>query len=198
MRLITMSQFVDYVLTSGTSRLTAVERILQGVDDKSPDFYAPVRKTIVDMHTKGDDDAVLDSLLASLVDSRERIIFPKVVNGYKKFLRQGEMTWFEPPMRDYPLGSLTLRAAPELGLTIAGRPHVIKLYFRGEPIDPQRIVIVNQVLASAFCAAWPGVVFSTLDVRRARLYPYKPNSKVWTLLRAESLSISHLLEGLAS
>jgi hypothetical protein len=101
-------------------------------------------------------------------------------------------------MRDYPLGPISVRVNPEIGLLINGRPHAIKLYFRGEPIDPQRIVIVNQLLASAFCAAWPGVVFSTLDVRRARLYPYKPNSKGGALLRAESLSISHLLEGLAS
>ncbi|MFO0588756.1 MAG: hypothetical protein U0441_14495 [Polyangiaceae bacterium] len=192
MESISLSYFVDFVLTSGTGKLTSVKQLKQGRDERFSDFYRPVREAIVDMHQKGLDTIVLDDLLSTLVDPRERRIFPKVVNGYKKFLRQGKMTWFEPPMRDYPLGPINVRVNPEIGLLIDGRPHAIKLYFRGDPLSPQRILVVNQLLANALSTTWPGTVFSVLDVRRARLYAYRPKSEVGLLLKAEAASLSSL------
>ena len=192
MESISLSYFVDFVLTSGTGKLTSVKQLKQGKDERFTDFYRPVREAIVDMHEKGLDTGVLEDLLASLVDPREKRIFPKVVSGYKKFLRQGRTTWFEPPMRDYPLGPISVRVNPEIGLLIDGRPHAIKLYFRGDPLSPQRVMVVNQLLAHALGPTWPGTVFSVLDVRRAKLYPYRPKSEVVHLLRAEAASLSSL------
>ena len=197
MQPITMSQFVDYVLTSGTSKLTAAKRIVsQGADEQASDFYRPIREAIGDMHRAGLDTVVLDDLLASLVDKREQLLFFKVASGYKKFLQQGKMIWFEPPMRNYSLGSIDIRIAPELGLLIDGRPYVVKLYFRGEPIDPQRVVITNQLLTNALSTTWPGTVFSVLDVRRARLHGYRPKSEVGLLLKAEAMHLAHILGSL--
>lgn len=192
MESISLSYFVDFVLTSGTSRLTSVKQLKQGKDERFSDFYRPVREAIVDMHEKGLDTGVLDDLLYSLVDPREKRIFPRVTAGYKRFLRQGRMTWFEPPMRDYPLGPLSVRVNPEVGLLIDGRPHAIKLYFRGDPLSPQRVMVVNQLLSNALSATWPGTVFGILDVRRAKLYPYRPKTEVVHLLRAEAASLSSL------
>lgn len=192
MESISLSYFVDFVLTSGTGRLTSVKQLKQGKDERFSDFYRPVREAIVDMHEKGLSAAVLDDLLMSLVDPREKRIFPKVVSGYKKFLRQGRVTWFEPPMRDYPLGPLSVRVNPEIGLLVDGRPHAIKLYFRGDPLSAQRVMVVNQLLANSLSATWPGTVFSVLDVRRAKLYPHRPKSEVGLLLRAEAASLSSL------
>lgn len=192
MESISLSYFVDFVLTSGTGKLTSVKQLKQGKDERFTDFYRPVREAIVDMHEKGLDTAVLEDLLASLVDPREKRIFPRVVSGYKKFLRQGKVTWFEPPMRDYPLGPISVRVNPEVGLLIDGRPHAIKLYFRGDPLSPQRVTVVNQLLANALSSTWPGTVFSVLDVRRAKLYPYRPKGDVVHLLRAEAASLSSL------
>lgn len=192
MESISLSYFVDFVLTSGTGKLTSVKQLKQGKDERFSDFYRPVREAIVDMHEKGLDTGVLDDLLTSLVDPREKRIFPKVVSGYRKFLRQGKMTWFEPPMRDYPLGPISVRVNPEIGLLIDGRPHAIKLYFRGDPLSPQRTMVVNQLLSNAMSATWPGTVFAVLDVRRAKLFPHRPKSEVAHLLRAEAASLSSL------
>jgi len=192
MESISLSYFVDFVLTSGTGRLTSVKQLKEGRDERFSDFYRPVREAVVDMHQKGLDTAALDDLLTSLVDPREKRIFPKIVGGYKKFLRQGRMTWFEPPSRDYSLGPLSVRVNPELGLLIDGRPHAIKLYFRGDPLSPQRTLFVNQLLANAMATTWPGTVFAVLDVRRAKLYPYRPKSEVGLLLSAEAASLSQL------
>lgn len=187
---VSTQEFVDFVLTSGTGRLTQVKQVKAGV--RVADFYLPMREAIVDMHRSGLAEDVLDDLLSSLIDPRERRIFPKVVNGYKKFLRQGKTAWFEPPMRDYSMGPLSVRVNPEIGLLIDGRPHAIKLYFRNDPLSPQRIVVTNQLLTNALSTTWPGTVFSILDVRRARLYPYRPKAEVGLLLKAEAQCLASL------
>jgi hypothetical protein len=188
-----MSEFVDFVLTSGTGKLTAVRYVKQHLYDRGADFYKPLRESIVDAHEKGlDVPAALADYLTTVVDPRERRIFPKVVKGYGKFLRGQKMTWFEPPMRDYPVGPLSVRVNPEVGLLIGGKPHAIKLYFRGDPLAPQRAMVVNELLHGAFSATWPGTVCAVLDVRRARLYPYRPKSEMGALLRAEAASFASL------
>lgn len=197
MESISLTYFVDFVLTAGTGKLASIRQMKEGRDERYSDFYRPVREAIVDMHQKGLDTAVLDDLLATLVDPRERRIFPKVVSGYRKFLRQGKMTWFEPPMRDYPLGPISVRINPELGLLIDGRPHAIKLYFRGDPLSPQRALLVNQLLHGALAQTWPGTVFGVLDVRRARLHPFKARTEVGALLQAEAASFSTLFDAAA-
>lgn len=196
MKPIRLSQFADYILTAGAGKVAQIKAIKQDHDERFSDFYRPVREAIVDMHTKGLDTIVLDDLLASLVDPRERRIFPKVVEGYKKFLRSGRITWFEPPMRDYPLGPISVHTAPELGLLIDEKPHAIKMYLRGDPISPERIQIINHLLASAMGTAWPGTTFAVLDVRRARLYPCRPKSETGLLLKAEALSFESLWSAL--
>lgn len=193
---IKLTTFVDYALTAGTGRITSVKQIKAPHAAPVEDFYKPAREAIIDMHERGEGGDALDDLLQTRTDRREQQLFPKVVNGYKKFLRQGKMTWFEPPMRDYRVGPISVRVAPEVGLLIDGRPHAIKLYFRGEPISPQRILLTNTLLGDALHATWPGTVFATLDVRRARLYTHHPKTEVGLLLKAEAASLSSLLHAL--
>lgn len=190
---ISLDNFVDYCLTTGPGRVSLVRQLKQGEDERFSDFYRPLRDAIVDMHTKGEDphDA-LDQALARRSDPRERRLFPKAIHGYRRFLQTDKMVWFEPPMRDYPLGPIGVRAAPEVGLLIGGRPHAIKLYFRGDELPPERAMLTNQILSSALGATWPGTVFATLDVRRAKLVPYRPKFELMALLRAEATGLSHL------
>lgn len=194
MESISLSYFVDFMMTSGTGRLTSVRHISDGPDERYSDFYRPVREAIVDMHRKGLDTRVLADFLSSLLDAREKRIFPKVVVGYGKFLRQQrKLTWFEPPFREHALGSVSVRVNPELGLLIDGRPHAIKLYFRGEPLSPQRALLVNEVVGNALASTWPGTVFGVLDVRRAKLFSHEPKAAVGRLIRAEAASLASLL-----
>jgi hypothetical protein len=192
MESVQLPSFLDFVLNAGTGRVSLIKQLKAGHDARAVDFYKPVREAIVDMHERGVGTDALDALVVSLADPRERRIFPKVVHGYKKFLRQGKMTWFEPPYRAYPLGPLTVGVNPEVGLLIDGRPHVIKLYFRGDPITPQRVMLTNALLFGAMSATWPGTVWAVLDVRRAKLYPHRPKPELAALLRAEAACFSSL------
>lgn len=189
--------FIDFVLTSGTGKLGIVKQLKQGRDERFSDFYRPVRETVADMHRRGGDVSALDALLVSLVDPRERRVFPKVVRGYQRFLEKHRVQWFEPPFRSRPLDPITVDVNPELGLLINGRPHAIKLYFRGDPPSPQRVMVTNELMYGAFSATWPGTVCATLDVRRAKLFPYRPKPEIGALLRAEAACFSNLWNALS-
>jgi len=194
MESISLTYFVDFMLASGTGRITSVQQIKHAPDQRYSDVYRPVREAIVDMHRKGLDTRVLADLLTSLTDPREQRLFPKVVIGYGKFLRQHpRLTWFEPPRADHSLGSVAIRVNPELAFLINGTPHAIKLYFRGEPLSSRRAVLINEIQATGLEATWPGMVFAVLDVRRSRLFTHTPKAEVSRLLRAEAQSLASLL-----
>ena len=194
MQSIPLSFFVDFMLTTGTGRLAMVRQLKEGTH---ADFYRPVRDVIVNMHRSAHDmgpfvEESFDNLLRGS-DPRERRIFPKVIAGYQKFLKQGRIVWSDPPMRDWrPFGDVAVRVAPELGLLIDGRPHAIQLHFRGDPPDASRIAATTSILASVLGPTWPGTTFALLDVRRARLYPHRPNEGMDALLRAEAAALGIL------
>jgi hypothetical protein len=194
MESISLTYFVDFMLTSGTGRLTSARNIQKGPDERYSDFYRPAREAIMDMHRKGLDTRALVDFQASLVDPREQRLFPNVLIGYGKFLRrQTKVTWFEPPQAELRLGGMSVRVNPELGLLLGGEPHAIKLYFRGEPLSPQRAVLANEIMADALADTWPKMVFAVLDVRRAKLFPYERKADVSRLVRAEAASLASLL-----
>lgn len=189
-----MSAFVDYAISAGTTRLTQVRELHR--DGGRFDFYKPLREVIADMHRAGSPPGVLKQFAAGQLDPRYARLYPKVVAGYLRWLSSLEKAstapvWFEPPMRDLPLGPIAVQVSPEVGLLIEGRPHVIKLFMRGEPIGKNRVAFTTALMEWAFAVTWPGVTFAVLDVRRAKLYSFK-EQHVSDLLVAEALSFAHL------
>jgi hypothetical protein len=195
---ISLSYFVDFVLKAGTPKLTGVREYKENKDEIYTDFYKPVREAIVEMHKTGASDDCLNQFLASLTDERRKRIYPSIVEGYRKFLSSAKIAWFNPPSGAYPIGGIEINVNPELGLDIDGVPHLIKMYFRGEPLSAKRAqVVLNLLTSSGLGAAVPGSVFAMLEVRKARLHTLKaPNPRLNLLLRGEAASFSTIYAGL--
>lgn len=195
---ISLTYFVDFVLKAGTPKLTGVREFKENKDEIYTDFYKPVREAIVEMHKTGVSDRCLDQFLGSLTDERRKRIYPSIVEGYRKFLSSAKITWFNPPAGTYPIGGVEININPELGLIIDGTPHLLKMYFRGEPLSSKRVqVVLNLLTASGLSASVPGCVFAMLDVRKARLHTLKsPNPRLNLLLRGEAASFSTIYAGL--
>ncbi|WP_433929393.1 hypothetical protein AB3662_37405 [Sorangium cellulosum] len=194
---ISLTYFVDFVLKAGAPKLTGVREFKERKDELHTDFYRQVTEAIVDMHRSGKPTSVLDTFLAAQHDERRRRIYPSVVHGYRKFLASGEMTWFEPPVATYRLGDLEINVNPELGLVIDGTPHVIKMYFRGEPLSSKRVSVVLNLLMNGLAESTPGGAFAVLDVRNARIHTFKvPNPRIGLLLRGEAASFATIYTGL--
>jgi hypothetical protein len=191
MEKVSLSYFVDFVLKVGMPRLSGVREFKEHRYDHLTDFYRPLRESIVDMHEKNKPLAALDDLLGTLSDERKRRIFPELVGTYKQWLRPG-MKWFTPPRTTLAVGDLTIDVNPELGFEIDGKPHLIKTYFRGEPLSQKRVSLVLGLIGSALGPARPGTVFSMLDVKNGHLRSQKSahNPRLGVLLRGEAASFS--------
>lgn len=189
---ISFSYFIDFVMKTGAPKLSDVKDFKEHKGDLFPDFYMPLREAIVEMHEQGKTPAGLDDLLTNVRDERKRRIYPSLISGYREFLKSQPMTWFKPPVVGHAIGDIEINVNPELGLKIGNTPHIIKMYFRGEPLAQKRISIVMNLLATALRPTNPGVVFSVLDVKNAKLHSLKvpPNPKVAVLLRGEAASFS--------
>lgn len=194
---ISMSYFVDFVLKAGTPKLTGVREFKERKDELYTDFYRQIREAIVDMHKSGKPDAVLDDFLAAQRDERRRRIYPCIVAGYRKFLASGKMKWFDPPVGVHRLGDLEIKINPEIGLIIDGTPHLIKMYFRGEPLSAKRTSVILNLLMNSLGESNPGTTFAVLDVRNAKLHSFKtPNPRLNVLLRGEAASFATIYNAL--
>lgn len=194
---ISMTYFVDFVLKAGTPKLTGVREFKERKDELVTDFYRQVREAMIDMHRTGKPVEVLDDFLAAQRDERRRRIYPSIVNGYRKLLASREIKWFEPPVATHRIGEIEININPELGLSIDGKPHLLKCYFRGEPLSAKRTAVILNLLSNGLeGVAAPGTVFAVLDVRQAKIHAFKgPNPRLSLLLRGEAASFATIYAG---
>jgi len=192
MEKVSLTYFVDFVLRSGTPKITGVREYKTRKDELSSDFYRTIREGILTMHRRGACESVLDEILAKASDEKKRRIYPHVAAGYRKFLATGDKRWFAPPQGEIQLGPLAVNLNPEVGFMIGKKPHLVKLYFRQEPLTAKRSSIVLALFAAGLGRAYPEHVFAMLDVQRGKLHtaasPHNPRLDV--LLRGEAASFS--------
>jgi hypothetical protein len=193
---VSLTYFVDFTLKIGAPRLALVKEMKEHRHDHITDFYKPLREAIVEMHEKGRPDRALDDLVEHLSDERKRRIFPGLITGYRKFLKASSPTWFTPPVGALQVGDREININPELGFTINGTPHLIKMYFRGEPLARRRVQITLSLITAALGPSRPGTVFGMLDVKNAKLHTLKsaPNPKLPLLMRAEMASFATIYD----
>jgi hypothetical protein len=196
---VSLTYFVDFVMKSGTPKLTVVRNFKDRKEyDPQTDFYKKVRQGIVRLHREGKPKTVLDSLIAGLSDEKKQNAYPEIVSGYKKFLGTKKLKWFEPPQSDWVAGGLTVSVNPELGLEINGQPFVLKLYFKEEALQKKRAEIIAHMMDVTLRPASPSAAaFVVLDVRRGK--PVQPPVPVVghnALLAGEAASFATIFANL--
>jgi hypothetical protein len=195
---ITLTHFVDFVSKAGTPKLTVVKNAKQQLADgydPATDFYKAIRDGIVSMHKKGQPKTALDTVLHGLTDRKKITAYPPLVSGYKKFLGKKEIAWFAPRRDDWSHNGLTVSVNPELGLTIDGTHHAIKLYFKSEALTKLRIDVVTQLMELALDNAKKPMVFAVLDLRNAKLFTSNGvNQGLVALLQGEASSFAQIFK----
>lgn len=188
---ISLTDFVDFVIKSGTPKMTKV-RELRSRDEYEPakDFWRTLRLGIVEMHASGLPKAHLDGVLNNLTDPRKVSAYPSRVAGYKTFLGRKTLSWFTPARDVWISGDLKVRINPELGLNINGADYLMKLYFKEEKLDQRRVdtalYLMDHVLRPKVSA---NVVLGIVDVSEGRMFPSKGlTTNFLPLLRGEAQS----------
>lgn len=190
---ISLTYFVDFILASGTPKLRGVREYKERKDDLCSDFYRPIREAIVNMHRQGLSASTLDDVCRNETDETRKKHYGRVVSGYRALLAAGVQNFFEPPRTSLSLGALEVDINPELGLIIDGKKHLVKLYFRNDPLTPKRTALVLALLSRGFCEKNPEFVAAVLDVRSAKLHTSAMTSpRIDLLLRGEAASFASM------
>jgi len=188
---ISLTSFVDFVSAAGPPKLTVVRRTKKQMEDgygPEKDFYKRIREAIIEMHRAGDTIAHVSGVLPGLTDKKKIDNYPQLVEGYKKWRGRKGTTWFEPVHALWRSGALAVKVNPELGLTIQGTPHLVKLYFKADKLAKRRIDLITHLMAVACADQAPdGCVMGVLDVRRSKLItPTVPIDRIDTMLLGEA------------
>lgn len=198
MEKVSLTYFVDFVMKSGTPKLSVV-RDFKERDKYEPfaDFYKMVREAIVESHKGPLPKKSLDKFLAIVRDEKRRKVYPTIIKGHKRFLGRKSVTWFQPPVGLCKIGNMDISVNPELGLLIDDVPHVIKLYFKEGRLVSNRVSAIVHLMSRALSQAAPGSVFGLLDVRHSKLHVLKsPNPSLHALLEGEAAAFSTMYSAL--
>lgn len=197
---ISLTDFVDFVIRSGSPKLTKVSEIKKRTEYQPAfDFWKPLRDGIISFHRSHKPNKnALDVIMVSIADPKKIVSYPDSVQAYKKFLGRKRVTWFDPPSAEWQPAGLRVRINPELGLNINGIPHVIKLYFKKEDLSKKRVEIVLLLLQSTLRSRTKhNTQFGVLDVQRAKLFATsEADVSLLPLLKGEALNFATIWDSI--
>jgi hypothetical protein len=138
------------------------------------DFYKSLRDRIVEIHREDDQKSVLSTFMASVTDQKKRTNYPSAVSGYRKWWGQKTLGWFVPPRTVYTQHGVEVIINPELGLAVNGARHLIKLYFKTEPLSKLRVDIITRLMEGTLRShCQNNELMAVLDVRQAKLFSFQ-------------------------
>lgn len=189
------TNFVDFVVSSGSKRLTMVKEMKYRPDyNPYNDFYRVFRKGIQDIHQEGRSKSSLD-YLADQPNASRANTYAAMIKGYKKF-------WGTKQIEALPLISsrwhhseLSVRLNPELNLLINGEQTIVKLHLRkDERLTKDKVSAIVNLMEEELKPQLPdNVVFGVLDVYQGILHKKDPKKRnLNALIRAEAESLIFL------
>ena len=170
---ISLTDFVDFVIKSGTPKLTKVRAIKNRPEyEPAMDYWRQLREGIKDFHRAGGGDkSDLDDIVDTLQNSKKIARYTATIRGYKKFLGRKNIRWFTPATGDWSHDELCVKVNPELGLRIDGDRHLVKLYFKDDLLSKNRVEIVSKMMKIVLSGKAPqGTRMAVLDVSQGKLY----------------------------
>jgi type I restriction enzyme S subunit len=176
---ITLTDFVDFVLLSGGKKLSKVREVKKrGGYDSKTDYYKIIREKIIGTLKYNKPISEINKAINLTTDDSKKKNYKLIIDGYKKFLGKKNLVYFEPPKNKYNYKELTLTLNPELGLIIKDVPHVIKLYFKKDKIEKDKIHSIICLMETQLKdMVDSNTKFTVLDIQKSKLY-YKDKRKV--------------------
>jgi hypothetical protein len=183
---ISLTDFVDFVVGVGPTKLTKLREIKRRMKYRYRfDFWRELREGIIVFHAEGTGDKkYFDRLLDRFDDQKQNTYRPLIAN-YKSFLGRKIITATPVERSDWKYKQLVVRINPELGLTINKKPYLIKLYFKAMELTKNRTDVILLLMKHALPNV-PTVTYGLLDVHHNRLYDAVPQEKLLPLLHGEA------------
>ena len=197
---ISLTDFVDFASKAGTSRMRAIRILKKRPPEYHPigDYYKEVREFLQELHQgKVSPDDFAD-VLTKLKNASKIKHFGDVFAGHKKFIGRRKLDYFQPLYCKWNHSDLSVRVNPELGLVVDSVPHLVKLYFKSDPLSKQKTDVITHMMGVSLRAIAPkGSVMAVLDLRRGKLHTRTVLiDGLEVLLASEATAFLQLWEGL--
>ena len=191
MQKISLTDFVDVVSVAGTQKATKVRQI-KNRNEYHPafDFYKKIRDRIVEIHSNNLPKSALDDISDLITDSKKSDPYMNVADCYKKWWGRKSLQWFAPDHGIFQHHSIQVSVNPELGLSINGTKHLIKLYFKAEPLSKNKIDIITHVMSQTLNTEQKGCTASVLDIQNGKLI--SPTVPILGLEEALSAELAYI------
>jgi len=192
---ISLTDFVDFIASSGTTRLVCVKDIAtRGDYHPAKDFYKQVRDVILENCRAAASADALTAAISTIHNPAKAKRHSAALRGMAGFMRRRRTRdWFEPPSGEWLHGNLRVRVNPEAGFVVDGKPHTLKLYFKDKPIAPREAAVVNYLMRSALDCD-KGMRFGVVDVPRGKMLTHSARSPLDALLAGEADSFVTIYE----
>jgi hypothetical protein len=149
---ISLTTFLDYIASTGTTRLRRVREAKLLYDreyNPAADFYGPLRKRIVQIFEEGWDPKRFDELLSDVTDAKKQASYAACRKGIRKWAgvsSKRTLRWTKPGRAIWKSGDLEVSISPELWLEIDGAPHIVKLYCKSEKLTQHKVNLSLRLL----------------------------------------------------
>lgn len=191
---ISLTEFIDFMVATGTSRLTKV-RQAKCRDDYDPrtDYWKPLRDGIVAFHDPANaksKNQYFSELVAGTHPNKIKA-YTDVSDNYKRFLGRKTITKLPIARSTWTHGDLTVRINPEIFLNIDGSRNLIKLYFKQDPLSKAKTDAILTLMSAALPATARVDEYAIYDGRNNRLIrAAAPAPGLMVLIRAEAAAYS--------
>jgi hypothetical protein len=170
---ISLTDLVEITSAAGMSKARKVAAIKRRpAYNPAFDFYKPLREEMAKMHRQGRDIVELRSFADKVSDRKKVGNYQNAIDGYLRWCSKKAIEWFEPARGVYSKHGVEVSVNPELGVSVDGKRHLVKLYFKDEPLQRLRTDVVTVLMeASLRDACHGGEAMALLDVRKGKLFP---------------------------
>ena len=184
---ISLTDFVDFVISVGPTKLTKVREIKRR--DKYGfrfDHWRELREGIVVFHGEGsvDKNKYFEQLVNSQDEKKQSSYRPLAAN-YKSFLGRKQITSNPVERTTWTYKQLKVRINPELSLNINNKPYLLKLYFKATELTKSRVDVILLLMKHALPRT-DEMIYGLLDVHHNRLYDAGPQDRLLPLLHGEA------------
>ena len=168
---ISLTDFVDIVAASGTPKATKVRQVKTRPEYQPAfDYYKQLREGIEECHRSKAPKGQLDDHVGDIRDPKKVQNYKAILAGYKRWWGRKDLRWFEAPSELFSRAGVDVGVNPELGLRINGAPHLIKLYFKADPLSKSRVDVITHLMETCLRSGSPGgTTMAVLDTRRNKL-----------------------------
>jgi hypothetical protein len=186
---ISLTDFIDFLVTVGKPRLTKVRNLKTRPAYKPHfDHWKDMRDAIIAFHGDATQEKgpYFDRFLR-LADESKKESYTPVVTNYKRFLAKKSFAHEDLLWSVWEHRQLRVRINPELHEMIDGRRHVGKLYFKAEPLSKNRVDLILLLMRLALPAPQGPTMYLLYDARHNKVYATEtPDITLTPLLDGEA------------